>query len=61
MVYVAPQFLKEDLHTSVLSGQDWLNELLVGHPNHIYIAMGMHCYVFLALVLQIRLLGYMEA
>ncbi|KAJ7127516.1 hypothetical protein C8R43DRAFT_897321 [Mycena crocata] len=61
MVHVAPQFLKEDLHTSALSGQAWLNELLVCHPDRIYIAMGMHHHVFLALVLQIRTLGYMEA
>ncbi|KAJ6594901.1 hypothetical protein B0H19DRAFT_866421, partial [Mycena capillaripes] len=61
MVFVAPQFLKEDQHTSALSGRDWLNELLVGHLDRIYIAIGMRRHVFLALVLQIRLLGHMEA
>ncbi|KAJ7216004.1 hypothetical protein GGX14DRAFT_316041, partial [Mycena pura] len=61
MLYVTPQFLKEDLHTSALSGRSWLNELLVGHPDRIYIALGMRRHVFLALVLQIRVLGYMEA
>jgi hypothetical protein len=49
MMHVAPQLLKEDLHTSTLSGRAWLNELLTGHPEHIYIAMGMHRHVFLAL------------
>jgi hypothetical protein len=60
MMHIAPQFLKEDLHTSALTGRAWLNELLTGHPEHIYIAMGMRRHVFLALVFQIRALGYME-
>jgi phosphotransferase system glucose/maltose/N-acetylglucosamine-specific IIC component len=61
MMHVAPQYNKEDLHTSALSGHAWLNELLVGHPDRIYIALGMHRHVFLALVFQIHALGYMEA
>jgi hypothetical protein len=61
MLHVAPQFMKEDLHNSALSGRAWLNELLVGHPDHIYIALGMRRHIFLALVFQIRALGYMEA
>lgn len=61
MVHIAPQMLREDLHTSALSGRAWLNELLVGHADRIYIALGMHRHVFLALVFQIRMLGYIEA
>ncbi|KAF7377355.1 putative transposase [Mycena sanguinolenta] len=60
-LYVFPQYCKEDMHTSALSGRAWLNELLVGHPKRIYIALGMRRHVFLALVLQIRALGYMES
>ncbi|KAF7349661.1 putative transposase [Mycena sanguinolenta] len=60
-LYVYPQYCKEDMHTSALSGRAWLNELLVGHPKRIYIALGMRRHVFLALVLQIRALGYMES
>ncbi|KAJ7784174.1 hypothetical protein B0H16DRAFT_1263853, partial [Mycena metata] len=62
-VYITPQYLKDDLHTSALSGRAWLNELLdpEGHPERIYIVMGMQRHVFLALVFQIRALGYMEA
>ncbi|KAJ7719816.1 hypothetical protein B0H16DRAFT_1261976, partial [Mycena metata] len=61
MVHVSPQFIKEDLHTSALSGRAWLDELLVGHTDRLYIAIGMHRHVFLALVFQIRLLGHIEA
>ncbi|KAJ6535882.1 hypothetical protein B0H10DRAFT_1858515 [Mycena sp. CBHHK59/15] len=49
-MHIAPQYIKEDLHTSALSGCAWLNELLVGHPDRIYIALGMRQHVFLALV-----------
>ncbi|KAJ6613930.1 hypothetical protein B0H10DRAFT_192463 [Mycena sp. CBHHK59/15] len=47
--------------TLSLSGRAWLDELLVGHADRIYIAMGMRRHVFLALVFQIRMLGYIEA
>ncbi|KAJ6611041.1 hypothetical protein B0H10DRAFT_1636959, partial [Mycena sp. CBHHK59/15] len=61
MVHIAPQMLREDLHTSALSGRAWLDELLVGHADRIYIAMGMRHHIFLALVFQVRMLGYIEA
>ncbi|KAJ3845658.1 hypothetical protein EV368DRAFT_53677 [Lentinula lateritia] len=48
------------MYTSSLIGKKWLEELLVGHPEHAYIALGMCRHVFLALVLQIRCMGYME-
>ncbi|KAJ7181811.1 hypothetical protein B0H12DRAFT_981803, partial [Mycena haematopus] len=48
-------------HTSALSGCAWLDELLVGHPNRIYIALGMRQHVFLALVLVIRSMGHIES
>ena len=60
-VHAFPQYCKTPLHTSALSGRAWLDELLAGHPDRIYIALGMRRHVFLALVVQIRALGYMEA
>ncbi|KAF8987595.1 hypothetical protein BDQ17DRAFT_1193409, partial [Cyathus striatus] len=33
-------------HTSVLTGQGWLNELLQGHPQHIYEQLGLSKYAF---------------
>ena len=53
MVHIAPQILREDLHTSALSGRAWLDKLLGGHADRMYIAMGMRRHVFLALVFQI--------
>ncbi|KAH7918692.1 hypothetical protein BV22DRAFT_1024176 [Leucogyrophana mollusca] len=34
------------MHTSILSGQKWLNELLTGHPDHFYRSIGMSHVVF---------------
>lgn len=59
-IFLAPTYTKEDLHTSALSGRAFVQELLTGHPDAIYITLGMRKHVFLALVLQIRLLGYIE-
>ncbi|KAJ7105568.1 hypothetical protein C8R44DRAFT_639072, partial [Mycena epipterygia] len=59
--YVHPQYCKTEQHTSALSGRAWLNKLLPGHPDHIYIALGMHRHVFLALVLQLHVMGHMES
>ncbi|KAJ7917950.1 hypothetical protein B0H13DRAFT_1607978 [Mycena leptocephala] len=60
-LYVYPQYCKTDLHTSALSGRAWLDKLLSGHPDRIYIALGMRRHVFLALVLQLRAMGHMES
>jgi hypothetical protein len=53
-LHVYPQYCKEDLHISALSGRAWLDELLHGHGDRIYIALGMIRHVFLALVFQLR-------
>jgi hypothetical protein len=60
-LYVYPQYCKAELHTSALTGRAWVAELLTGHPDHIYIALGMRRHVFLALILQIRAMGHMES
>jgi hypothetical protein len=60
-LFIYPQYCKTYLHTSALSGCAWLDELLGRHPDCIYIALGMQCHVFLALVLQIRVMGHMES
>ncbi|KAE9391862.1 hypothetical protein BT96DRAFT_831450, partial [Gymnopus androsaceus JB14] len=58
--YIAPQYCKEPMHDSALSGRAWLNELLVGHPDVFLICFGICKHVFLAFVIQLRLLGYDE-
>lgn len=60
-MYLVPMYIKEDMYTSSHTGRVWLNELLLGHDHRFHVAFGMRRHVFLALVLQIRCLGYLEA
>ncbi|KIK79526.1 hypothetical protein PAXRUDRAFT_40826, partial [Paxillus rubicundulus Ve08.2h10] len=43
------------VHTSILTGQGWLNELLTGHPVRFYNMMGMDQYVFRKLSCELQL------
>ncbi|KAJ6587982.1 hypothetical protein B0H19DRAFT_865314, partial [Mycena capillaripes] len=60
-LYIYRQYCNTDLQDSVLPGRGWLAELLNSHQKHIYIALGMRQHVFLALVLQLYLMGHMES
>jgi hypothetical protein len=41
-------------HTSILSGQDWIDELITGHDGRFYNEMGMQKHVFWALLSVLR-------
>ncbi|KIK14211.1 hypothetical protein PISMIDRAFT_17463 [Pisolithus microcarpus 441] len=41
---------REAYHTSILSGQGWVDELLNGHPQRIRNELGVHKHVFLRLI-----------
>ena len=56
-LYSAPLYWKQDYHTSRLSGAEWVDELIRGHPDRIWTELGMRLHVFLALVHELRLLG----
>jgi phosphate starvation-inducible membrane PsiE len=45
-------------HMSALSGQEWVVELIVGHPEHIRCELGVHAYVFESLVEELCALGH---
>ena len=45
-------------HTSILSGEAWVQELLHGHPEQIQTELGVHVHVFLALISELHLMGY---
>jgi hypothetical protein len=47
-------FEKTPQHTSILSGQDWINELIAGHDGWFYNEMGMQKHVFYALLSVLR-------
>lgn len=48
----------EAYHTSALSGEEWVMELIVGHPDRMRCELGMHADVFHALIAELRVLGY---
>ncbi|KAF9235700.1 hypothetical protein BU15DRAFT_23857, partial [Melanogaster broomeanus] len=48
-------------HTSILSGQQWVLELLHGHPKRICCELGMHRKVFLQLISELRELGHADS
>ena len=49
LLYVS-RFNKVPQHTSVLSGQAWIDELIAGHDGRFYNEMGMQKHVFWALL-----------
>lgn len=48
-----PSLTKIPQHTSSLTGFDWLQELLSGHPVRFYYTFGMEKHVFKKLVLEL--------
>lgn len=48
----------EPYHTSALSGEDWVLELLSGHPERIRCELGVHSEVFVQLVGELRAIGH---
>jgi hypothetical protein len=41
VVYAAPLYDKTPYHTSALSGEDWVSELINGHPGCIHFPLQM--------------------
>jgi hypothetical protein len=48
-------------HTSILTGQGWVSELLNGHPDRIRTELGMRKHVYLALVASLRVAGLTDS
>jgi len=51
-------YTKELYHTSILTGEAWVAELLAGHPERIRCELGVHHHVFAALIFELRQMGY---
>ena len=54
---VAPTIERTPYHTSILSGEAWVQELLAGHPNRIHNELGVYRQTFLALVQTLQEIG----
>jgi hypothetical protein len=44
----------QPFHTSILTGEAWVAELLLGHPNHILFSLGVSRDTFLELIAVMR-------
>jgi phosphate starvation-inducible membrane PsiE len=49
---------REPYHTSVLTGEAWVLELLNGHPECIRCELGVHRHVFVELISELRAFGH---
>lgn len=51
---------KQPYHTSILSGEAWVQELLNGHPKRIRCELGVTQQVFQQLIHELHTMGYMR-
>jgi hypothetical protein len=49
---------REPYHTSILTGEGWVMELLAGHPNRIRCELGVSHEVFANLIDELQQMGY---
>ena len=55
MQYISPHLIKTPMYDSKLSGEDWVQELLNGHPGRFYDNLGMSKHVFRKLVQELQI------
>ena len=58
LVYASPLYDKTPYHTSALSGEAWVLELINGHPERIRCELGVHLHVFRALIAYLQNIGH---
>jgi len=56
-IYAGLFYDKTPYHTSALTGEMWVEELMNGHPDHIKSELGMRLHVFVALVQALAAVG----
>ena len=49
---------REPHHTSTLTGEEWVIELLTGHPKHIQCKLGLSSEAFVYLIDKLQEIGY---
>jgi hypothetical protein len=55
--HINSHYLRTPFHTSALSGEAWVNELLTGHPQRIRSVLGISRSTFILLVKSLQALG----
>ena len=51
-------YVKQPYHTSILSGEGWVQELLTGHPKRIQCELGVTKQVFHQLIHELQSMGH---
>ena len=54
-------WLKLPYHTSILTGEGWVMELLAGHPQHTCTELGVSHEVFIALIDELCHIGHTDS
>lgn len=57
IAFAEPLYAKVPYHTSILTGEGWVLELLDGHPERMHTELGVRVPVFRKLVLELREVG----
>ncbi|KAH9970719.1 hypothetical protein BGW80DRAFT_1124075, partial [Lactifluus volemus] len=57
ITFSQPLYAKLAYHTSILTGEGWVLELLYGHPGRMHTELGMRVPVFRQLVLELEGIG----
>jgi hypothetical protein len=55
---ISALYVKQPYHTSILSGEGWVQELLNGHPNRIRCELGVTKDVFNQLICELQSMGH---
>lgn len=58
LIGYTPRREPEPYHTSSLSGEGWVLELLAGHPERIQSELGVHHHVFSSLISELQAMGH---
>jgi len=57
VAFAEPLYAKIPYHTSILTGEGWVLELLNGHPERMHTELGVRVPMFCQLVLELQELG----
>ena len=55
-LYQQASYWQQPYHTSALSGEAWVNELIHGHPDRIFNELGMQLHVFMSFCAHLQLI-----
>ena len=58
---IRSRYFEQPWHTSMLTGQMWVIELLAGHPEHICTDLGVHKHVFYTIIDELCELGHTDS